>query len=71
MARLSGWQEIENYSKRSQSTLRKWKKDHNFPVVVLGGCIESDTELIDSWFKRQAEKVLDYEQTAPGRCAQA
>lgn len=61
MARLSGWQEITDYTKRSESTIRKWRKDYNFPIVVLGGCIESDTDLIDRWFKRQAEKILKAE----------
>ena len=66
MTRLSGWQEITDYAKRSETTLRKWKKDFNFPVVLLGGCIESDTELIDRWFRRQAEKMLGDEPVSSG-----
>jgi hypothetical protein len=58
MTRLSTWQEIIDYTKRSETTLRKWKRDLNFPVALLGGCVESDTELIDRWFRRHIESVM-------------
>lgn len=61
MARLSGWEEIKEYTKRSQSTIRKWVKVHNFPIVKLCGCVESDTDLIDKWFKVTAESMLNSE----------
>lgn len=59
MARLSGWKEIVDYTSRSEKVVREWQRTRNFPVVKLGGCIESDTELIDKWLKRQIETGLE------------
>lgn len=56
MTRLSGWEEIKGYVKRSETTLRKWEQNHNFPVIRLCGCVESDTESIDRWWRRMVEK---------------
>ncbi|MDF1578994.1 MAG: hypothetical protein P1P81_11195 [Desulfobulbales bacterium] len=58
MTRLSGWQEIVDYAKRSESTLKKWKKDFNFPIIKLGGCVESDTVSIDKWWQRIVESDM-------------
>ena len=49
MARLSGMKEIVDYTKNSEATIRKRMKQENFPAALVGGCLESDTILIDKW----------------------
>lgn len=55
MAGLSGWDEICQYTKRSRPVIRKWVREYGFPVMKLGGSVESDTESIDQWRRRMID----------------
>lgn len=55
MPKLSGMTEICNYCRRSESTLLLWIRNMDFPAVKIGGLWESNTELIDQWFKQMIE----------------
>lgn len=59
MALLSGWDAICAYTNRGETTLRRWVRENNFPVVKIGGCVESDTDLIDSWRRRRIKTLMD------------
>jgi predicted DNA-binding transcriptional regulator AlpA len=52
---LSGMKEICAYTKRSESIIRKWHRDYGFPLVKLGGAVESDKAKIDAWRRRMIE----------------
>ncbi|MCK9325041.1 MAG: hypothetical protein M0P69_06055 [Bacteroidales bacterium] len=49
MAKLSGMKQICNYYNRSEATIIALHRDYDFPIVMLLGSWESDTELIDQW----------------------
>lgn len=59
MAGLSGMKEICDYTRRSEAIIRKWHKEYGFPLVKIGGVVESDTDLIDEWRRKMIDKDND------------
>ena len=68
MAGLSGWDEICTYTKRSRPVIRRWAVDLGFPLVKLGGAVESDTEKIDEWRRRMIDRSGGDSQQGPPPC---
>jgi hypothetical protein len=56
--RLVGMDAIEDYAERNRKTIKKWIVEDHFPAVLVDGRWESNTELIDQYFRRKIEAVL-------------
>lgn len=53
MARLTGMKEICDYERKSDATVLMMIREKGYPAKKITGHIwESDTDLIDAWWKR-------------------
>lgn len=59
MAPLTGMKEICAYCNRSESKVLDMVRNEGLPAIKVGGCWESDTELIDRWRVDMITEKLD------------
>ena len=49
---LTGWDDIQAYTKHSRRTILYWAETKGFPLVVIDGVYHSSRALIDEWLKQ-------------------